>query len=155
MPIIYRHGDMFESGAHILVNPVNCRGVAGAGVAKQFAKRFPVATRRYKRSTWRPGFVHFYSNDEEHEIRTPYDPSNPVICCIATKDDWRDPSSIQWIREGLHSLSLALFGLPDHVTIAMPAIGCGLGGLEWDEVKECIEEQLKHVNQIVYVYEPK
>jgi O-acetyl-ADP-ribose deacetylase (regulator of RNase III) len=34
-------GDIFESNADLLVNPVNCVGTMGAGLAKLFKNRYP------------------------------------------------------------------------------------------------------------------
>ena len=40
-------GDIFDSPAHTLVNPVNCVGVMGAGLALEFKKRFPQEFKNY------------------------------------------------------------------------------------------------------------
>lgn len=159
MPIEYRRGDMFKSGANILVNPVNCKGVSGAGVAKEFAKRFPYATRKYKQDTWMPGFIRFYADvPEPYDTGSIYDyfiSEHQAICYFATKYHWRNPSHLDFINEGLHRMSIMLFAFPDWVTIAMPAVGCGLGGLKWEDVKPLIEDEFRNVNQTVFVYEPK
>ena len=42
------HGDIFESQAKVLVNPVNCVGIMGAGLALQFKRRYPEEFNTYK-----------------------------------------------------------------------------------------------------------
>lgn len=41
-------GDLFSSNANVLVNPVNCVGVMGRGLAFQFRIKFPGMFHRYK-----------------------------------------------------------------------------------------------------------
>ena len=41
-------GDIFQSKAQALVNPVNCVGAMGAGLARQFKNRYPELDRRYR-----------------------------------------------------------------------------------------------------------
>ncbi|MGL6339212.1 MAG: macro domain-containing protein, partial [Waterburya sp.] len=69
-----------------------------------------------------------------------------------TKDDWRQPSQLAWIREGLLALESAILAY-DIAEIAMPALGCGLGGLKWDDVIPVIYSVFEHrqdVNIILF-----
>lgn len=68
-----------------------------------------------------------------------------------TKDHWQDKSQIQWIKEGLAFLRdhYKVWGLR---SIAMPQIGCGLGGLNWTQVKPMIEQFLESEELDVEVY---
>lgn len=143
--IEYRQGDIFESGADLLVNPVNCKGIMGAGLALQFKKRFPENYAAYRQycleGKLKPGGTFVFES----------------IVNLATKDDWRKPSQLEWIESGLASLSTrsvllaALFRNP--YTVALPALGCGHGGLKWEQVKPMIEiyfRRLKTVTALVY-----
>jgi len=37
----YRKGDIFDSTAQVIVNPVNCKGHMGKGLALAFKQRYP------------------------------------------------------------------------------------------------------------------
>jgi hypothetical protein len=56
-----------------------------------------------------------------------------VVCRFPTKNDWRQPSEVRFIQDGLEALRLEL----QHaraLSVAVPPLGCGLGGLDWDTV---------------------
>ena len=150
---------LFTSGAQVLVNPVNCVGVMGAGLAKVFATRWPRMTASYRdlcrRQELRPGGV------DTHLVATEL-----YVVNLATKDHWRNPSRIEWVDQGLTALAawLADPRVPAAVlpvgdttlTIASPALGCGLGGLDFDEVLPLFPARLGHLpNLRVCVYSPR
>jgi O-acetyl-ADP-ribose deacetylase (regulator of RNase III) len=147
--IEWRKGDLFSSGVEVLVDPVNCVGVPGAGLALAFKRLYPKATREYidacRRGLLRPGNVLLVASQK-----------SPVkaVCFFPTKDDWRDPSTIEYVHSGLVALARAMItprgdlGLPSGIqSIALPALGCGLGGLEWPAVKREIESALSKISE--------
>jgi O-acetyl-ADP-ribose deacetylase (regulator of RNase III) len=77
------------------------------------------------------------------------------IVHFPTKNHWRDSSRLEDISTGLESLLSELRRL-QIASIAMPALGCGLGGLDWPEVKETISNVFleSSVDVRVQVYEP-
>lgn len=139
-------GDLFKSKAEALVNPVNCEGVMGKGLAKEFKDRWPGMYLSYQRACMRgelaPGGILLYAH------------SVPKIVFFATKGGWRLPSRIEYIEEGLVEMKRQL---PTWLvsSVAMPAVGCGLGGLAWREVKERIQKHLSGVETRIEVYEPE
>lgn len=141
---------MFESGAEALVNPVNCVGVMGKGLALEFRRLFPENYLKYKDDcafgNYRPGLVGFY---EYREGRPRY------ILNVATKDHWRQASQLVDIQRGLAVLDIYIQVF--HITsAAIPALGCGLGGLKWARVRPEIERALEHLDDVsIYVYQPK
>lgn len=143
--IEYLKGDLFKSAADALVNPVNCEGVMGKGLALEFKRRWPEMYKSYQISCTngelQPGSVILFRG------------SAPQIILFATKGAWRNPSQYEYIETGLDHLKtyLGIWGLS---SIAMPAIGCGLGGLAWPRVKELIEIHLHDVPARIEVYEP-
>ena len=129
---------MLDCQADYLVNPVNCAGVMGKGLALQFAQRFPEILPRYRtaceKRTLRPGTVQIaYARW-----------SATKIVNFPTKDDWRAPSRLEWISAGLDTLAHEL-GPNNPRSIAFPPLGCGLGGLDWDQVRPLIEAFAAHV----------
>lgn len=127
MKLTYSTGSIFESGATALVNPVNCVGIMGGGLAKAFAEKYPLMELDYDeychKGLLRPGMIHsYYSNLEEE----------PIILNFPTKDDLK-PSKLEYIHDGLIALATYLNSFSID-SVAVPALGCGLGGLTWEKV---------------------
>lgn len=148
--IEFRKGDIFLSGAQVLVNPVNCMGVSGKGLALEFAKRFPVNQKIYRdycdegvAGHMVPGALLLC-----REVK-----KNAVIFNVATKNHWKDPSKIEWIISCLDAIVFHTkhFNIR---SIAIPALGCGNGKLEWHKIKRIMEDMLQDLNTDVYIYEP-
>lgn len=141
--IHYVTGNIFDSDCQVLVNPVNCKGVMGAGLAKEFALRFPDIVQPYKfdckAGFFAPGKMRWYYSNGK------------TILCFPTKDDWFNPSEYTYISDGLISLAACLSSLKGN--IAMPKLGCGLGGLDWDVVKAMIESYLGECDRDIFIYE--
>lgn len=141
--------DIFLSGADALVNPVNCVGVSGAGLAKKFKEFFPenfsAYTKACSENEVRPGQPYVFS----------YSAFILYIINFPTKRHFRDKSKVEDISSGLDWLKDYLENNKDIRSIAIPALGCGLGGLSWQDVKILIEEKLGLVSCEVLVYAPK
>lgn len=142
--ITFVKGNIFESPAQCLVNPVNCEGVMGKGLALQFKRRFPETFKSYRAecsefSLW-IGKLHVF------------DENGKTIVNFPTKDTWREASKIKYIRRGLAALKEFLSS--GYVkSIAIPPLGCGLGGLDWNEVKPIICQYLGSLDVCIYLYE--
>ena len=128
MSITRVEGDILLSSAYALVNPVNCYGVMGKGLALQFKRAYPEMFKSYVRScAWlKPGLLH------KHEV-------SPERCIInfPTKDHWKDPSKVAYVVAGLDALR-AMIERDGIRTLALPALGTGAGGLDWLEVEPLI-----------------
>jgi len=146
--IEYKQGDIFEEDVEAIVNTVNCVGVMGRGLALQFKNRFPENFRVYEQACKReevlPGKMFIY------ETGTLTNPK--YIINFPSKRHWRGASRLEDIEAGLGDLGK--FIREKHITsIALPPVGCGLGGLDWSKVRAKIEEvlnKLSHVKIIVY-----
>lgn len=148
-------GHILDTNCQAIVNPVNCRGVQGAGLAKAVKLRFPERSRHYERlcrkRLLRLGDVVLDEIVGGEALR--------YILHMATKDDWKNPSRIEWIADGLNRLKEVL--LEQKITsVALPAVGCGRGGLDWQEVRQILWCELKdfnleHQSVLFDVYPPK
>ena len=148
---------LFDSNAEVLVNPVNCMGVGGKGLALEFKRLFPYEQAHYERycslrthtgERWfRPGKIAYWGRpDDRGEVYT-----KPLIVFASTKDRWRDPSKLEWIQPILTDLK----EMCGTFTIALPALGCGLGGLKWEMVRPLIEGAFSDYTGTAYVYPPQ
>lgn len=148
--ITYTSGNLLADDAEALVNAVNCVGVMGKGIALGFRRRFPANTIAYS-AACKAGQVQprrmFIA--ETGELMGPR-----WIVNFPTKQHWRDSSRLSWIEAGL--VDLRRFIETNQVrSIALPALGCGNGGLAWAEVKVLIEQALAALDKVeVRVYEP-
>lgn len=149
--ITYKIGDIFKEEADAIVNTVNCVGVMGRGIALQFKKRFPENFKAYesacKHKEVVPGkmFVHATGSliGPKYVINFP------------TKRHWRGASHMEDIVSGLQDLVAVITDL-NIKSIALPPLGCGLGGLDWNKVQVCIESALSQLSEVkVIVFEPK
>jgi O-acetyl-ADP-ribose deacetylase (regulator of RNase III) len=133
--ILERNVSIFDSGAEVLVNPVNCVGVMGAGLALAFKKNFPHCYPPYaeacRKKSLRPGSILLIAPQGTF----------PGILCFPTKDHWRKPSRLEWVEAGLACIAenATKWGVG---SLAMPLIGCGLGGLLWNDVRQAIHRHL-------------
>lgn len=150
--IRYVKGNIFDSSCKALVCPVNCKGVMGAGLAKQFKEQYPDMFTAYKKGCnkgWlQPGGVHVWWGDMDR-----IEKGEKYIINLATKDHWKNSSTLEWVKEGLTNLSdcMERYGIN---SVAIPPLGCGLGGLNWSDVKPLIEAEFKDLDFDVEVYEP-
>ena len=115
-------GDLFAVEVEAIVNPVNTRGVMGKGIALAFKKKFPDAFRAYAKACERGEVVVGRMHVVEREIKPRY------VIHFPTKDDWRAPSRLEYVRDGLVDLARQMRDREIR-SIATPALGCGLGGL--------------------------
>lgn len=139
--IVERKGDILTTRAEALVNTVNCVGVMGKGLARQVREAFPEVDRAYRedclRGCYQPGGVRAYKTM----------PGSFWIVNLATKNHWRHPSRIEWIRTGLKNL-LDFIRQHQIKSVAIPPIGCGNGGLDWAEVKPLILETFRGEEEV-------
>lgn len=150
MVIVEGTGSIFDSGAMALVNPVNCVGICGKGLALEFKTRFPVNFVVY-RSMCRDGLM------KSGHVLVTYGcvAGPPYIINFPTKRHWKDSSKIEDIESGLKSMVSNIKTLQIH-SVAIPAIGCGLGGLDWKDVRPKIEEAMASVPSVhVILFPPR
>ncbi|WP_243479873.1 type II toxin-antitoxin system antitoxin DNA ADP-ribosyl glycohydrolase DarG [Orrella daihaiensis] len=149
--ITYKTGDILRERSQALVNTVNCVGVMGRGVALQFKKAFPDNFKAYAQAC-RLGKV-VAGEMFVYETNLPMNPR--FIINFPTKRHWRDKSRIEDIESGLRALvsDLRRFNIE---SVAIPALGCGLGGLDWDRVSQLIETIFSELPDVqVTVFEPQ
>jgi O-acetyl-ADP-ribose deacetylase (regulator of RNase III) len=134
------HGDLLAADADALVNSVNCVGVMGRGVARQMKAAYPENVSRYKAAcgdgALSPGEVVVF--DRGGLFGGP-DDGPRYILNVATKDHWRDDTTLAMIERGVAAVAreVRARGI---ASVALPALGCGGGGLAWDAVRPVVED---------------
>ena len=143
-------GNLIEAKVEALVNTVNTVGVMGKGIALMFKDAFPDNYSRYE-AACKAGNVkvgHMFVV-ERNELFGP-----KWIINFPTKKHWRHPTKIEWVVEGLLDLR-AFIAEKGIKSIAIPPLGCGNGGLDWQDVRIEIEDALSGIEDVdIIVYEP-
>lgn len=139
-----------KADAEALVNTVNCVGVMGRGIALQFKNRFEENFKAYKKAC-DAGSLHL-GGLFVYDYGSLFNPR--YIINFPTKDHWRSRSRLADIDAGLDALVKEI-EQRNIRSIAIPPLGCGLGGLEWNDVRPRIERALAKLPDVqVLVYEP-
>lgn len=143
--LTFLRGDLFALPVDCRINPVNCVGVMGKGLALQFKLRYPAMFASYQEACragrLRPGQLHIWQA-----------PDGTRIINFPTKRRWREPSRYEDIEAGLNALRSYLEG-QGTVRVAVPPLGCGLGSLNWDRVKAMIQRKLEGLPAQILVFE--
>jgi O-acetyl-ADP-ribose deacetylase (regulator of RNase III) len=143
-------GDILTASTEAIVNTVNCAGVMGKGIALQFKMKYPDNYKFYKKVCDQGRmligqvliFQHSQANNPKYIINFP------------TKRHWKGKSNIDDIKKGLNSLVSEIRQL-NIKSIAIPALGSGLGGLDWREVKSIVIDAFSILPNVeVQLYEP-
>jgi adenine-specific DNA-methyltransferase len=132
--ITIRHGNLLTSQAQALVNTVNTEGAMGKGIALQFARAFPDILPPYEAACRTGELV----PGKVQVIERPGLVQPQFIINFPTKRHWRGKSRLADIEAGLRDLVDVVKERRIH-SIALPPLGCGLGGLAWDDVRPRIE----------------
>ena len=148
MSYIEKKGNIFNSSAQALVNTVNCVGAMGKGIALEFKLRYPEMFKEYQKICFRhmlkPGQI------------LPYTKSSPIILNFAIKDDWKDPSKVEWIEETLQKF-VAKYHSMGICSVAFPWMGDMNGGLPFETIQSLTRKYLSDLNDIdveVYEFDP-
>ena len=138
-PILMADGsDIFRTDCEALVVGTNCLGADGAGMAKAAARLYKGWSKEHKavcsRTRPKPGAVTLFGEGPPRK-----DWPTQYLLALATKDDWRDPSRIEWVEAGLAELDRTMYTtkIP---SVAIPALGCGTrtGQLAWTDVRPLV-----------------
>lgn len=151
MSINFVQGNLLkQDDVDAIVNTVNCVGVMGKGIALQFKNKWPANYQQYevacKKKLVKTG--HMFVHDSGGLVKPNF------IINFPTKDHWRGNSKIEYIKDGLNDLVGQIKQL-NIKSIAIPPLGCGNGGLDWNEVKPLIEHAFSNLPEVeVRLFEP-
>lgn len=141
--IKYIEGDLFSSPAQTIVNTVNTVGVMGKGVALAFKQRYPDMFKTYQR-VCEENLLDIGKLMVWHGL-------DHWVLLFPTKKNWRNPSRIEYIEAGLRKF-VDNYTFKGINSIAFPRLGCGNGGLNWQDVKPVMEKYLANLPIPVYIY---
>ncbi len=139
-------GSLFDVDVRAYVNTVNTAGVMGKGIAAEFKRRYPEM------------FVWYTIGCRDKHVvpgRVSVWPAgDKLVINFVTKEHWRNPSRLEWISTGLDDLARVI--LERNIeSIALPALGCSNGKLDFPDVYPLIEHKLANLNTHVIVFAPE
>ncbi len=147
--ITYVVSDIFYSPAKVLVNTVNTVGTMGKGLAYQFRQFYPQMNDQYRilcdQQQFKVGQLWLYKTPHKWILNFP------------TKADWRDPSRLEYLEQGLEKF-VATYADKGLTSVSFPMLGAGLGGLDWETVVRPVMERYLHdlpINIYIHLYEPE
>lgn len=148
--IEFQDGNLLNADAEAYVNAVNTVGVMGKGIAFQFRRAYPQNYAIYQKACARrevqPGKMLVTQTGQQTNPR--------FIINFPTKRHWKDKSKIEDIVSGLKDLAHVI--VEYHIcSIAIPPLGCGLGSLNWDDVRPLIVAEMESLRVVrVIIFQP-
>jgi O-acetyl-ADP-ribose deacetylase (regulator of RNase III) len=134
------HGNLFNTDRRVIAHGVNCQGIFGAGVAGQVAKRYPEVKRAYERKDandgWKPGDIQAVQADDGRLVVNMATQKTFGRTGVHVKYD-AVRKCFEQVVALCEDLSLGQGGHPFLNGLAIPRVGAGLGGGDWDTI-ECI-----------------
>lgn len=140
----FHRTSIMTSSAQTVVNTVNTVGVMGKGLAAAFKDRYPEMFLEYKslckRGELSPGSSWLWKGSDQWVLN------------FATKKHWRNPSKLEYVRDGLIEFrnKFEAVGIRE---VAFPRLGCGNGGLDWRDVRPLMVEQLRDLPITIYIHD--
>jgi O-acetyl-ADP-ribose deacetylase (regulator of RNase III) len=129
MKFEYHKGDLLASDEAVLAHGCNTHGVMGAGIAAQFSVRYPQMQAEYSKLCSQKHFVPG-SAMRWDELGIGLVPQR-IIFNLATQDRPGPHARCEWVYLSFRNMAEQMMALRlDRV--AIPKIGCGIGGLDWD-----------------------
>ena len=148
--IRFTKGNILQADVEALVNTVNTVGIMGKGIALAFKKAFPLNYKLYKEACDNKNFtVGSMFTTKTGQLMPKF------IINFPTKEHWKRRSKIDFVKSGMKEL-VKTIKTNEIKSIAIPPLGCGNGGLNWNEVKPIIVNELQSINKSieVIIYEP-
>jgi len=156
---------MFFSTMQTLTISVNTVGIMGKGLASRAKYQFPDvyvvyqdACREKHLAMGRPYLYKREASFDDEMIEPPCTVATPNgvkwFLLFATKRHWRENSDLNGIEEGLRWIA-ANYKSEEIRSIALPALGCGLGNLDWKDVGPVMCKYLSRLDIPVAIYLPR
>ncbi|MFN4219616.1 MAG: DarT ssDNA thymidine ADP-ribosyltransferase family protein [bacterium] len=159
------NGDMFFSRMQTLTISVNTVGVMGKGLASRTKYQFPDVYVKYqdlcKKGILKMGKPYLYKREASLDYILADEPEKLTdlnlqtwFLLFPTKNHWKEMANLNGVEEGLKWL-VENYKKEGIKSLAVPALGCGLGGLPWWTVGPMLCRYLRRLELPVKLYLPR
>ena len=147
-----RRGDILAAqDMEAIVNPVNCVGTMGKGLALQFAHRYPEILGPYRKACQEQTLT----VENPQILMVSFHRMPRYVVNLATKIHWRNPSKLEYLETGLSDMYQQL-SEREITSAGIPPLGAGLGGLPWGKVLPIMEKHAaQHPDIRTCIYLPR
>jgi O-acetyl-ADP-ribose deacetylase (regulator of RNase III) len=130
-------GDLLDADEPVIAHGCNVKGLMGAGIARQIAERYALLYNCYENECYEGRF----QTGDSLAVST----NGRWVFNLATQDKPGPFARYEWIEKSFDSMFAQMISLGLR-RVAIPKIGCGIGGLEWDQVEAIIEKVVARVS---------
>lgn len=148
-------GDLLTADVEAIAHGCNCKGVMGAGIAKPIRNRYPDMYDLYQDECVHGRFIPgdclpWITSSSPTVIGKESEPIK-IVFNLATQKDPGSDARLKWLAFALSDM-ICIAEDRGIKTIGLPRIGCGIGGLKWNDVKSLLEkfQRTTQVQLIVY-----
>ena len=152
---LVENANIFLTSLDTITVTVNCKGVMGKGialVAKDLApdmfEFYEKLCQNKKMQLGKPVIF-----DEPSKYLKPHNGDRKKMLLFPTKDHWKNEANINGIKKGLEWL-VDNYKKCQIESLAIPALGCGNGGLDWEKVGPMLYQHLLQLDVPVELYLP-
>jgi O-acetyl-ADP-ribose deacetylase (regulator of RNase III) len=157
-------GDMFFSRLQTLTVSVNTVGIMGKGIASRAKYQFPDVYVYYqdlcRLRKLKMGVPALYKREASTDYQMADEPES-MSCAngetwfllFPTKRHWREDADIDGIEKGLQWI-VENYWKEGIKSLALPALGCGLGNLDWKQIGPLMCKYLSLLDIPVFIYLP-
>ena len=141
----YTQGDVLSGHEDIIAHGCNCKGGYGSGVAGAIATKYPRARRyyldKYDEDGWKLGEVQFVPQW-----------NGKIIANCATQLDFGLPGLVLADYEAIKQAMTKVkqYAHDNRLTLAIPKIGAGLAGGDWNTIENILNEVFSDYDVTVY-----
>jgi O-acetyl-ADP-ribose deacetylase (regulator of RNase III) len=136
-------GNIFTTTSQTIVNPINCVGIMGAGLALEFRLRYPRMYLKYvelcKDEKMQPGLLWIFKSQDKWILNFP------------TKKHWKFPSKVEYLKSGLEKF-VATFQSKNITSAAFPLLGADKGGIDPEFSLELMKRYLEPLEIPIDIY---
>lgn len=146
MKIQYVNGDLFSTEILHILHGCNAQGVMGSGVAKIIKEQYF------------PAYKFYVDQHNEHGLKlgdAQFVPANGKVIVNAVTQEFYGRDGRLYVSYDAVAAAMKtanrLLKLSGYTQLAMPKIGAGYGGGDWDTIVAIIEQEMVDVEPVVYV----
>ena len=141
--LVHRYGDILDAGVDAIIHGVNCQGRMGGGLARQIAERHPDVAATYTAAC----YLGYAGLGRILPVRD----GDRWIVNAFTQDDI-GPDARPWAIQDAVDTAVE-WASQAGLAVALPKIGCGIGGLDWEVVEPIVADIAEHHGVTIEVWD--